>query len=106
MVSNLYKHLFAIVTDEGIVGNIVVLDDPQWLKDHDDYSDHNHIDITDLNPQPGIAWTYDFDKKEFKSPEYPAAPKQAAEEVQIAPTPPVLKNTQDPEPPAVPGGNK
>lgn len=102
-MSDLYKHVFAIVTDEGVVGNTVVLDDPQWLKDHADYADHNHIDITDMNPQPGIAWTYDFDKKEFKSPEYPAATKMTDNTTESAETPPVAVNKQDP---AVPGGNK
>lgn len=105
-MSNLYKHVFAIVTDEGVVGNTVVLDDPEWLKDHADYADHNHIDITDLNPQPGIAWTYDFDKKEFKSPEYPAVPKTADPVIEVAPTPTIAKNDQDPAAPALPGGNK
>jgi len=64
---------FALITPDGIVGNIIVCHDEEWVKSHPDWVDLTIIDVTDMSPRPSVLWTYDAKTKEFTAPPVPAA---------------------------------
>jgi len=53
------------IISENIIGNVIVADE-DFLESHPDWSQFERIDITDLNPKPGIAWILEDGK--FKKP--------------------------------------
>jgi hypothetical protein len=60
---------WAIIVD-GVVGNIIFSDE-DFVKNHSDLGQFEHVDVTDLNPIPGVTWKYDgkkFAKSEFLLP--------------------------------------
>lgn len=57
---------WALLVDN-VIGNIVVADQ-EFIESHPDFSQLEKIDITDYNPQPGIAWTLEDNK--FFAPEH------------------------------------
>ena len=49
---------WAILTPENIIGNVVISDSDEFLKSHEDWKNFEHIDITDLDPQPSVMWKH------------------------------------------------
>jgi len=50
---------------ENVIGNVIIADE-DFLESHPDFSQFQRIDITDLDPKPGIAWILEDGK--FKKP--------------------------------------
>jgi predicted RecB family nuclease len=57
---------WAIIVDN-IIGNVILADE-EFVASHPDWSQFERIDITDLNPKPGITWKIEDGK--FKKSEY------------------------------------
>jgi hypothetical protein len=47
---------FAILTPEKIIGNVIVADSDEFIKNHQDWSQYEYIDITGYDPEPAVLW--------------------------------------------------
>ena len=66
---------WAILTPDNIIGNVVISDSDEFLKSHEDWKNFEHIDITDLDPQPAVMWKYENGK--FIKPRHLLPEKEA-----------------------------
>lgn len=57
---------WAILVDN-VIGNVIVADQ-EFIESHPDWSQFEKIDITDLDPKPGVTWKIEDGK--FKKPEH------------------------------------